>query len=68
MGVAHEDMMVGDKICILYGMQTPVTLRSVDKHYTVVGETFVAGRGYMFGTALNELAEGKYKEDVFEIH
>jgi hypothetical protein len=68
MGVTHEDVRVGDKICILYGMQTPVVLRSVGSYYTLVGETFVSGRGYMFGTAMDELAEGKHKEQLFEIH
>jgi hypothetical protein len=68
MGVTHEDVIVGDKICILYGIRTPVVLRPVDSYYTLVGETFVSGRGYMFGTAVDELTEGKHKEQVFEIH
>lgn len=68
MGVTHEDVIVGDKICILYGMRTPVVLRSVGSYYTLVGEAFVSGRGYMFGNAVDELAEGKHMEQVFEIH
>jgi len=67
-GVGHEDVVVGDKICILYGMQTPVILRSVDTYYTLVGETFVSGRNYMLGAAMDELAKGHHKEELFEIH
>lgn len=37
-------------------------------YYTLAGKAFVSGCGYLLGTAMDELAQSKHEEQVFEIH
>jgi hypothetical protein len=65
-GISSESAEPGDLICILLGCWMPVVLRPKDGHYIFLGEACV--HGYMYGKAMEELAEGKFQLQSFEIH
>jgi len=44
----------------------PVVLRPKDDHYIYLGEAYI--HGYMYGKAMEELAEGKFQLQDFEIY
>lgn len=56
----------GDIICILLGCHVPVVLRPLNGHYILLGWAYV--HDYMYGKAMDELAEGKFQLQSFEIH
>jgi hypothetical protein len=66
MGMGPALTEAGDIICILLGCSTPVILRPQDDHYIFLGEAYF--HGYMYGKAMEELAEGKFQLESFEIH
>ncbi|KAE9369160.1 HET-domain-containing protein [Stipitochalara longipes BDJ] len=65
-GISPESAEPGDLICILLGCWMPVVLRPKDGHYIFLGEAYI--HGYMYGKAMDELAEGKFQVQNFEIH
>ncbi|KAN0113319.1 HET domain containing protein [Hyaloscypha variabilis] len=65
-GISAGSVEPGDLICILLGCWMPVVLRPKDGHYIFLGEAYV--HGYMYGKAMEELAEGKFQMQNFEIH
>jgi len=65
-GISAGSVEPGDLICILLGCWMPVVLRPKDGHYIFLGEACV--HGYMYGKAMEELAEGKFQLQNFEIH
>jgi hypothetical protein len=65
-GMCPSSAEPGDIICILLGCSVPVVLRPQDGHYRLLGEAYVYG--YMYGKAMDELAEGKFELRSFEIH
>jgi len=65
-GMGPDSAEPGDIICILLGCSTPVILRPQDDHYIFLGEAYV--HGYMYGKGMDELAEGKFQLESFEIH
>jgi hypothetical protein len=65
-GISADSVEPGDLICILLGCWMPVVLRPKDGHYIFLGEACV--HGYMYGKAMEELAEGKFQLQNFEIH
>jgi hypothetical protein len=65
-GLAGEEVLEGDVICVLFGCSLPVILRPVGDHFIYVGEAYADG--YMWGRAIEELDEGAYEVREFEIH
>jgi hypothetical protein len=65
MGLASEEVVEGDLICIPLGCCHPVILRKVDDHYINLGEAFVDG--YMYGEAMEMLERGELKLEEFEL-
>jgi hypothetical protein len=67
LGMAPAEAQVGDKICVLLGCSYPVILRPSEagKYYTFIGEAYV--NEYMSGKAMDELDEGKYKLQDFDL-
>jgi hypothetical protein len=65
-GLGPETAEAGDIVCILLGCSVPVILRPENGHYVFLGEACVPG--YMEGKAMEELAEGKFQLESFEIH
>jgi len=55
----------GDLICILLGCQWPVILRPHGRQYLVLGNSYF--EGYMYGRAIDEMEEGKFKLQDFEL-
>ena len=65
-GLAPWDARPKDLVCVLPGCKFPVVLRTEGKHYILIGEVYV--EGYMQGKAMDELKEGKFQLETFEIH
>jgi hypothetical protein len=65
MGLASEEVVEGDLICIPLGCCHPVILRKVDDHYINLGEAYVDG--YMYGEAMEMLERGELKLEEFEL-
>ena len=65
-GLALWDARSNDQVCVLPGCKFPVVLRKQGNHYILVGETYVDG--YMHGKAMDELKDGKFRLQDFEIH
>lgn len=66
-GMCPDSVESGDIICILLGCFVPVVLRpQPGGHYILLGEAYVYG--YMFGKGMEELADGKFQLESFEIH
>jgi hypothetical protein len=65
-GMGPESAESGDIICILLGCSVPVVLRPQNGHYIFLGEAYIYG--YMYRKAMEELAEGKFRLEPFEIH
>jgi hypothetical protein len=65
-GIGPESIAEGDVICVFLGCQLPVVLRPKKSYYIYLGEAYVDG--YMYGKAMDELAQGKRETREFEIH
>ncbi|KAH8750972.1 heterokaryon incompatibility protein-domain-containing protein [Hyaloscypha sp. PMI_1271] len=65
MGLASEEVVEGDLICIPLGCCHPVILRKVEDHYINLGEAYVDG--YMYGEAMEMLERGELKLEEFEL-
>lgn len=57
MGLGPEGAQKGDMVCVLLGGNVPFLLRRNERHYLLVGESYV--HGFMEGKAMNELDEGR---------
>jgi hypothetical protein len=66
MGLAEVTVVDGDKVCILFGCSIPVILRKVNDHYNYISDACVVD--YMHGKGIEKLTEGKFQEEIFEIH
>ncbi|TVY73385.1 Heterokaryon incompatibility protein 6 OR allele [Lachnellula suecica] len=66
MGMCPNSAEPGDIICILLGCWVPVVLRPEGDHYIYLGEAYV--HEYMYGKGMDELEEGKFQLQEFEIH
>ncbi|KAL2065909.1 hypothetical protein VTL71DRAFT_3579 [Oculimacula yallundae] len=66
MGMAPDSAEPGDIICVLLGCWMPAILRPVDGHYILLGGAYY--EDYMYGKGMEELAEGKFELETFEIH
>ncbi|PSN60391.1 HET-domain-containing protein [Corynespora cassiicola Philippines] len=60
-GMARQDVLLTDIICILYGCSMPVLLRRINNGYQLVGECYV--HGLMEGGAL-DLLQGNNVSDA----
>jgi len=65
MGIATQEMIEGDIICIPLGCCHPIILRRVEDHYINLGEAFVDG--YMYGEAMDLLERGELKLEEFKL-
>ena len=65
MGLASEEVVKGDLICIPLGCCHPVILRKVEDHLINLGEAYVDG--YMYGEAMEMLERGELKLEEFEL-
>jgi hypothetical protein len=65
MGLASEEVVEGDLICIPLGCCHPVIIRKVEDHYINLGEAYVDG--YMYGEAMEMLERGELKLEEFEL-
>ncbi|KAE9362832.1 HET-domain-containing protein [Stipitochalara longipes BDJ] len=65
-GLGPETIGSGEVISILLGCSVPVILRPKDGHYIFLGEAYF--HGYMYGKAMDELGEGKFQLESFEIY
>ena len=52
MGLAPEEALAGDLICVLLGCSVPVVLRAIGSHYVHIGDVYLDG--YMSGRAVEE--------------
>jgi hypothetical protein len=66
MGLAPYRAEAGDVLCVLFGCPNPVILRPQDGYHTVIGDAYVYG--LMYGEAIQELSDGKYTIQEFELH
>jgi hypothetical protein len=64
-GIATQEVIEGDIICIPLGCYHPIILRRVEDHYINLGETFVDG--YMYGEAMDLLERGELKLEEFKL-
>ncbi|KAF2840686.1 HET-domain-containing protein [Patellaria atrata CBS 101060] len=65
-GIGPPVLQDGDKICVLFGANTPFILRpDVDGTHKLVGECYV--NGLMNGEAIQMLQKGKLDSELFEI-
>jgi hypothetical protein len=66
-GMCPNSVESGDIICILLGCFVPVVLRpQPGGHYILLGDAYFYD--YMFGMGMEELADGKFQLESFEIH
>jgi len=65
MGLAGEEVVEGDMVCIIFCCSLPVVLRPAGDRFIYVGEAYVDG--YMWGRAVEEFDDGAYKARTFEI-
>jgi hypothetical protein len=65
MGLASQEVMEGNLICIPLGCCHPVILRKVEDHYINLGEAYVDG--YMYGEAMDMLGRDELKLEEFEL-
>lgn len=65
MGLASQEVIEGDIICIPLGCCHPVILRKVEDHYINLGEAYVDG--YMYGEAMGMLEREELKLEDFEL-
>lgn len=66
MGMAPEQAMEGDIVCVLLGCPHPMVLRPVEDHYVVIGEAYYDFN--MFGEAMERLEQGELELQDFELH
>ena len=66
LGLGPQQLQKGDLICVLLGCSCPVILRAKDQHYFILGPAYFDG--YMWGKAMEEMEEGKFSLQDFEIH
>ena len=66
LGLGPQQLQKGDLICVLLGCSCPVILRAKDQHYFIIGPAYFDG--YMWGKAMEEMEEGKFSLQDFEIH
>ena len=64
-GLASQEVIEGDIICIPLGCCHPVVLRKVEDHYINLGETYVDG--YMYGEAMGMLEREELKLEDLEL-
>jgi hypothetical protein len=67
MGMAPPHVIPGDIICVFHGTRVPLLLRQEGTFYTLVGEVYVSD-GYMEGRAFDEMEQGKWALQEFELH
>jgi hypothetical protein len=67
MGMAPPHVLPGDIICVFQGTRVPLLLRQEGTFYTLVGEVYVSD-GYMKGRAFDEMEQGKWALQEFELH
>jgi hypothetical protein len=65
MGIAAQEVIEGDLICIPLGCCHPVILRRVEDYYINLGEAFVDG--YMYGEAMDLLERGELMLEEFKL-
>jgi hypothetical protein len=65
MGIAAQEVIEGDIVCIPLGCCHPIILRRVKDHYINLGEAFVDG--YMYGEAMDLLERGRLKLEEFKL-
>lgn len=65
MGLCPESYEDGDIIVILLGCAVPVLLRPYNGYYELVGDVYLDG--YMYGKGIDELEEGKFTLEEFEM-
>ncbi|TGO33079.1 hypothetical protein BHYA_0268g00060 [Botrytis hyacinthi] len=64
-GLGHQQVENGDKLCILYGSPVPYILRQHGDYWTVVGQCYA--HGIMNGEIGEALERGEVTSQVFEI-
>ena len=65
MGLCPNNYQEGDIVVILLGCAVPVLLRPHEGRYELVGDIYLYG--YMYGKGIDELEEGKFKLEDFEL-
>jgi hypothetical protein len=65
MGLCPEIYQDGDIIVILLDCAVPVLLRPHEGFYELIGDVYLYG--YMYGKGIDELDEGKFTLEEFEI-
>ncbi|KAF2498159.1 hypothetical protein BU16DRAFT_440192, partial [Lophium mytilinum] len=63
MGLVPEEAQVGDRICVLFGVERPFVVRENGPSWTMVGECYV--HGLMDGEAVDGLPEDRVREFEF---
>lgn len=61
LGVREHDL-----VCLFLGCARPMVLRPVDGHYALIADVWV--EGVMHGEMVDELKNGKFKLEEFELH
>jgi hypothetical protein len=56
---------IGDKICVLFGGNTPYLLRQDSGHHRMIGECYV--HGIMQGEVIEEWEAGRLTQECFEL-
>jgi hypothetical protein len=67
MGMAPPHVLPGDIICVFSGTRVPLLLRKEGTFYILIGEVYVSD-GYMEGRAFDEMEQGKWVLQEFELH
>lgn len=66
MGIGHQTVEEGDKVCVLFGGKTPFILRSSSNGYELVREAYV--HRLMKGEAIQQWHSDRFNEEWFELH
>lgn len=66
MGLAPEEVHVGDLVCVLLGCSVPIVLREIGNHFEYIGDVYLDG--YMSERAVAEGDKGELDRKDFEIH
>ncbi|KAF7855309.1 uncharacterized protein EAF02_011568 [Botrytis sinoallii] len=64
-GLGHQQIEKGDRLCVLYGSPVPYILRPHDDYWTVVGQCYA--HGLMNGEIGKALECGEVTSQIFEI-
>lgn len=65
-GLGRASIEQGDGVCVLFGFRLPVIMRKIERHYVLIGPTYL--QGWMDGKVFDMFWEDNLVQIDFEIH